>query len=859
MTETEKKGRKVKIIKPQPGFQEMFLASEADITLGGGAAGAGKMAPYTEPTLTPNGWKPMGSIVEGSEIICPVSGDPKKVLKTFHHKNLNIYKVEFNDGTSTECCEDHLWKVQTKKQISNGNHSVIPLSEIISRGVKDNRGGNRFAINCNAPINFKYKPVRLNPYLLGLLLGDGYFPTKTESQVEMQVNLAESESLFSFIKSYIPSDVEIKLRKKYEANCRRIGFTKNIKSYLGELGLLGKKSGEKFVPKSYLYNSVEIRKDILAGLVDTDSYIQVIGGKKKKTAFTTTSSQLKDDFCELVRSLGGLAFVSLDKRDKYKDGVCYKVSYRTPFNPFKRDRRKVLFNQVDYKFNFNKKITSIEYVGRKDGQCILVDSKDHMYITNGYNATHNTFALALEPLYDIHNPNFLAIFFRRRSTELGPVLMECERRYLQVKPRPEYTSSNMEWKFPSGAKVLFNHLQHEKDKHNHQGWEYSLICFDELTHFSFGQFKYLLSRNRSVSGARSRIKATCNPDPDSWVAKLIDWWIGEDGLPIPERSGKLRYFLAVGEKVSDYIWGDSFEEVKEKGQHILDRAMADSDSELVTEKDLIKSITFIPGSLKENKELLKKDPGYVGSLMAQGEADRKRLLEGNWKFRHQGDELVGIDAINEMFDRLPNRSSIRRAITADVAGKGSDNMVVMAWEGFHLIDIAVVARSNGKQIVDALIHMQRKWNIQNRDVVFDANGVGSHIDGYIPNALEYKSQDTSRVKNTNYKDLKAMCCINWADRINGTLPESNKTKHLNYSIASNVADRIISGKTLQEHLTEERKAIRLAPASVDGKIQIIKKSEMIAILGHSPDFVESMLMLEFLYLSFNKSKINILW
>ena len=104
--------------------------------------------------------------------------------------------------------------------------------------------------------------------------------------------------------------------------------------------------------------------------------------------------------------------------------------------------------------------------------------------------------------------------------------------------------TNLEWKFPSGAKIKFAHMEHEKNRFSWQGSEICLIGFDELTHFTWNQFIYMLSRNRSTTMIKPRIKATTNPDPDSWVRKFIDWWIdSETGYAIPERSGEIRWFV----------------------------------------------------------------------------------------------------------------------------------------------------------------------------------------------------------------------------------------------------------------------------------------------------------------------------
>lgn len=172
-------------------------------------------------------------------------------------------------------------------------------------------------------------------------------------------------------------------------------------------------------------------------------------------------------------------------------------------------------------------------------------------------------------------------------------------------------------RFPSGAKVRFSHLQYDKDVHSWQGGQICLLCFDELAHFSISQFFYMLSRNRSVCGVRPYCRATCNPDADSWLANFIQWWWDKDtGYPIPERSGKIRYFVRIGDKV---IWGDSKVEITREHPEI--------------QRDWIKSFTFISSKLTDNKILMENDPGYLGNLMAQSEVERERLLNGNWKIR----------------------------------------------------------------------------------------------------------------------------------------------------------------------------------------------------------------------------------
>lgn len=142
-------------------------------------------------------------------------------------------------------------------------------------------------------------------------------------------------------------------------------------------------------------------------------------------------------------------------------------------------------------------------------------------------------------------------------------------------------------------------------------------CFDELTHFTITQFFYLLTRNRSAScGVRPYVRATTNPDADSWVADFIAWYIDQEtGYPIPERSGVIRYFARVGDEI---YWGDTRDELIEKHK-VIDAQ--------------IKSFTFIASKLTDNKILMENDPGYLGNLMAQGRVEQERLLNGNWKIK----------------------------------------------------------------------------------------------------------------------------------------------------------------------------------------------------------------------------------
>jgi predicted phage terminase large subunit-like protein len=231
-----------------------------------------------------------------------------------------------------------------------------------------------------------------------------------------------------------------------------------------------------------------------------------------------------------------------------------------------------------------------------------------------------TFALLMEPLRHVANKDFGAVFFRRTTVQVrneGGLWDESEKLYPLLGARPR-AAPDLDWTFPSGATVSFGHLEHEKTVLNWQGSQIAFLAFDELTHFSAKQFWYMVSRNRSVSGVRPYVRATCNPDADSWVAEFIAWWIDPvTGLAIPERSGVLRWFVRIGDAI---IWADKPEDLAEY-------------RDLQGKSIPPKSVTFIPAKLTDNPALMAADPGYLANLMALPTVERERLLGGNWKIR----------------------------------------------------------------------------------------------------------------------------------------------------------------------------------------------------------------------------------
>jgi len=259
----------------------------------------------------------------------------------------------------------------------------------------------------------------------------------------------------------------------------------------------------------------------------------------------------------------------------------------------------------------------IEFRPQPGPQEAFLSSPADIVVYGGAAGGGKSWSLLMEPLRHVTSvQGFAAVFFRRNTVQIrnpGGLWDESRSIYPHVNGRP--AKAVLEWRWPFGGLIKFAHLEHEHTVYDWQGAQIPLICFDELTHFSKSQFFYMLSRNRSTCGVRPYIRATCNPDADTWVAEFIAWWIDQEtGFAIPERSGVVRWMVRVNDAI---VWADSPEELRERFGPGFEP----------------KSVTFIPAKLEDNKILMAKDPGYRANLLAQSAVERARLLDGNWKVR----------------------------------------------------------------------------------------------------------------------------------------------------------------------------------------------------------------------------------
>lgn len=283
-------------------------------------------------------------------------------------------------------------------------------------------------------------------------------------------------------------------------------------------------------------------------------------------------------------------------------------------------------------------------IGPQPGpQTAFLASPADIVIYGGGAGGGKSYGLLLEATRHYDNPLFGGVIFRKEATQIrnqGSLWDESAKLYPFFGATPR--ESTLEWIFPhftnpskTGATMKFAGLERDISVLNWQGSQIPYMGFDELTHFSEYQFFYMASRVRSGSGVPGYIRATCNPDFNSWLRKFLDWWIGEDGLALPERSGVIRYFIRINEEI---YWADSKEEIY---------ATFGNGPEIMPI-----SVAFIPSTVYDNKILLQKDPTYLGKLLALPRVERERLLGGNWNTRASAGNIFKREWF-KIVDKLP--------------------------------------------------------------------------------------------------------------------------------------------------------------------------------------------------------------
>lgn len=346
----------------------------------------GKAQPLYSTIMTPNGPKKMGDIKLG-DIICHPSGDTTKVIAIHPQGSKQIYRIHFKYGEYVDCCEDHLWKVWNRRK---KNWSVLSVKEILDNGVIREKNTTKWFVPLCEPVSFNKQNLPIDPYILGVLLGDGGCTqstlsiTNTDQDIIKKVN----ELLPDYLSLKDNGDnLHYRIINKKRNNEKTI--YKKIIDYLN----LSVKSHFKYIPDIYKLSSVEQRLELIRGLMDTDGSVAVKPNGSITVEYTTTSLKLSEDFQWLIKSIGGYSVT----KERY-------TSYTGSNKQFKSFRTRVIINDPSILFSCKRKkdlcrvrknilkrpIVNIEKLGQEECQCITVEANDGLYITDNFVVTHNS-------------------------------------------------------------------------------------------------------------------------------------------------------------------------------------------------------------------------------------------------------------------------------------------------------------------------------------------------------------------------------------------------------------------------------------------------------------------------------------
>lgn len=342
----------------------------------------------------------MGSLAVGDEI-CTPDGGVSKVAGVFPQGVKPVYKITFSDGSSTRCCEDHLWKIQYQQEAISVVISTKDLKGIYRAKETPERGSRRATkIPITKPVHFPKKEYAIHPYILGALIGDGCFRGRglafTSSDPEIPAEI--SRLLPSGYQIVHDGGIGYRITLKERAGNSRHEIIEELR----QLGLWGKLSIEKSIPECYLYGCAEDRISLLRGLMDTDGCIAKGNLNFRGISFGTSSHQLAKDVQFLVQSLGGTAVISPPRKTTHADAYKIYLAMPNEINPFFLPRKADLVMHRT-KYFPRRLIDSIEPDGEEECQCIFINDGKHLYLTDEFIVTHNTYtaiAYAIDHMLD---------------------------------------------------------------------------------------------------------------------------------------------------------------------------------------------------------------------------------------------------------------------------------------------------------------------------------------------------------------------------------------------------------------------------------------------------------------------------
>ena len=507
-----KENKPIKFNKKQ---QIAFTTPAHEILYGGSRAG-GKGQANDAIVMTPFGPKKFGELKIGSKVSNP-DGSVSEVIKVHKEKVFQFYKIKFFDGSETEVTEGHLWlswrsnkakKIKGLKLCGEKSAKIIDtltLKKWCDKAIEQEKTGIKYKnwplipLCQEQPFNvtYRYKSV-LNPYFLGLMLGDGHF-----GSVFSLACTTDREFFKSQLDKY-------DYREENKTIVFRGETHKTIKKNVTTLKLNNTSAKNKFIPRQYKYGTIEERYAVIQGLFDTDGCVEIRDRKTDtaKITYSTISRELAYDIKFIIQSLGGTVSISekiptytYKKQQGNKAYILY-VKFAKPEKLFRLPRKK---NQA-YKAkpqNLFRKVISVEKIDKKLGHCITVDNPNGLYLTNDFIVTHNSFLIRYASVfYSIAVPGLQTYLFRRNVKDLKKNHLSGHESFFAIldpfvkKEKCKINQTDLRIDFDNGSQIHLCHCQHDKDVEKYRGAEIHFLLIDESTQFTPFQIDFLRTNVR---------------------------------------------------------------------------------------------------------------------------------------------------------------------------------------------------------------------------------------------------------------------------------------------------------------------------------------------------------------------------
>lgn len=678
---------------PNPGPQTEAYRSEADELFYGGSAGGGKLLDNNTILPVPlqthrSGFKKHGDLLVGDFIYSP-SGNPVRVDAVFDiEENPDAYELEFDTGETIIADADHLWSTWTEhdryrllsssedwrarrktnrpsravansqkpwvsKSISAINaareHEIklpsagIRTTQEIAETLYTKRGAINHSVEVTNPIQGDDLDLPIDPYLLGLWLGDGF--SRAPKIIMM-------ESDWEFIDKHLPEPDKIEVQAELRKNTVLTKSFFFMRPHLRRLGIFGPHM--KDIPILYQRASFAQRLALFQGMMDTDGTC----AKNCKCELGFSNEKLARSALHLAASLGIKAslhckeMLNPNHNDHWR--FCFATDLPVFRLPRKLERQQGSVRRATTKRRY---IIAARKVAPVPMRCIKVANSDGLYLVGkSFITTHNTDLIVGLSLTSHQR----SLVLRRTNKEAGKLV---ERFAEVIGNRDGWNGQDDTWRLPDGRIIDIGGCQYEEDKQKYKGTPHDGIFLDEISDFSESQYEFITIWNRSATpGQRCRVVAAGNPPtrPEGlWVLKRWDAWL-DPKHPNPAKPGELRWYMRNEE-------GDEVE-VKGAGPHLLS-------GKPITAR----SRTFIRARLEDNPDLVKTDYDAILARLPKELRDAYRDGKFDAGLKDEPWQLIPSEWVKEAQARWtssPPPGVMQSAIGVDVARGGDDETVL---------------------------------------------------------------------------------------------------------------------------------------------------------------------------------------